>query len=410
MALQAQNEQLQADLLNREETISANEQEKAKLQLEKQRLDKEKEVLHLKLGSLTVEQAQRVAVAEEKVVRLDPAAKLHECDFNSTSMLTLHANTLGATDIPHCNVGNPNFRTEIPLNRRFTKEVSFESENGEGMSDTFFVFPCSDRSIQRRSVSCHCSLEQGERQIVESALLEKLRAFVRIEVGRLVAHFRDKPTSGVAKHWLITDMLLKGLDETVVDRRSTLITRIEFPQMPIWIKNVVRDLDGLAVDVTPTHVFLCVGFDLAICSNQNSPEHVSGVILGQIERIIEWWETYVVGEMIDRMCVSMPCKVKLPRFVLFTIPEIGDWNNTWRLVNEHYRKWAADHNRRRRHPAVVHTVEILDWAKMCKDKWGNENGAHRISTFEERVKLLMEQCSAEYGMMLERDNVDMDPT
>lgn len=57
-------------------------------------------MLHLKLGSLTVEQAQRVAVAEEKVVRLDPAAKLHECDFNSTSMLTLHANTLGAADIP----------------------------------------------------------------------------------------------------------------------------------------------------------------------------------------------------------------------------------------------------------------------------------------------------------------------
>lgn len=47
---------------------------------------------------------------------------------------------------------------------------------------------------------------------------------------------------------------------------------------------------------------------------------------------------------------------------------------------------------------------------MCKDKWGKEDGTRRISTFEERVRLLMEHCNSEYGMMLERDNVDMDPT
>ena len=54
------------------------------------------------------------------------------------------------------------------------------------------------------------------------------------------------------------------------------------------------------------------------------------------------------------------------------------------------------------------TVEILDWAKMCEDKWGKKR-QHR-STFDQRVKLLFEHCDWEYGMVLERNNVAVAPS
>ncbi|KAH7695819.1 hypothetical protein AAVH_37117 [Aphelenchoides avenae] len=221
-------------------------------------------------------------------------------------------------------------------------------------------------------------------------------------------------------------MLLKGLDETVINDRSTLLTRIEFPQLPTWITDGLRELQKEAVDITLTHVFLCLGFDLKLCYS-GSTDLITGMIVDEIERIIGWWKSSLVGRDVMRVReestadVSIPVKIELPRFVLFTIPEVadtvkpykpvyatlqvGDWNKGWRSVNENYRKWAADYNRR--HPALVDTVEILDWAKMCEDKWGKK-GQHR-STFEERVKLLIEHCNSEYGMLLERNNVDVVP-
>lgn len=60
-----------------------------------------------------------------------------------------------------------------------------------------------------------------------------LKAKVQVEVGKMVAHFQQMQFSGGTQFWLVTDMLLKGLDETVINRRSTFITRLEFPQMPM---------------------------------------------------------------------------------------------------------------------------------------------------------------------------------
>ncbi|KAH7711434.1 Ubiquitin carboxyl-terminal hydrolase family protein, partial [Aphelenchoides avenae] len=108
LLLQAQNEQLQADLLvsrlevNRkhtcsggltfyvinfnQKTVEANEKEKAQLQLEKRRLETEKTALHTKLEfdvHLAAERVQQAALAETKAQKLQSEnGKLHETIAN----------------------------------------------------------------------------------------------------------------------------------------------------------------------------------------------------------------------------------------------------------------------------------------------------------------------------------------
>ncbi|KAH7703057.1 hypothetical protein AAVH_29778 [Aphelenchoides avenae] len=337
---------------------------------------------------------------QAKRIMMEQNAQVHEYDRGYTAHAPLRDNELGRDDIPFSHFGIQNPTLGYPANRRFTKEVSFEPENAEGMSHTVFSLPCSDSPVRGRS------RWQPDKTVLKS----KLKANVMIEIGKMVVHFQQMQFSDGMQYWLITDMLLKGLDETVVNHRSTFITRVEFPQLPIWITDGLRALQKQAVDITLTHVFLCLGFDLRFCYS-GPTDTIVGMVVGEIERMIEWWKKSLVGRDVNHVReastadVSVPCKIELPRFVLFTIPEVGDWNKGWRSVNENYRKWAEDYNRR--HPTLVDTVEILDWAKMCEDKWG-EKGQHR-STFEERVKLLMEHCNSEYGILLEGNNVDLVP-
>jgi hypothetical protein len=224
----------------------------------------------------------------------------------------------------------------------------------------------------------------------------------------LVSTFRDALKSvtfgfGI-DNWIIGDRLLNGLDESILTA-TTFLTRLEYPCLPTYLAEAFKKTEFTLKDdhfrTTRLHVrtvFLTLGHDMVVYLT----DEIETTTFNLCQFIVSMMCAFDEKIKNRSICRTKPIDdeneiivqydASRPRFVVVTVPEIGELERKFRTLNAGLRAVVTDYSDKH-----GEGLEILDWAVLCQ-----QSGA---TTYDTRVRLLFEEANVRYGVTVKRDNV-----